>query len=76
MFYENIYVPLYREVRLNFKNYEEVAKNMGVTRQWIRQILKKLENGQSLNLKTLEKICDGLGYEIVVRKKEEKNTAK
>lgn len=72
MIKKNIFVPLNKEIRLNYSSNAEVAEKLGVTRQWVRKVMEKLETEQGLNIKTLEKLCDVLGYEIVIRKKKAK----
>lgn len=72
MIKKNIFAPLDKEIRLNYSSVAEVARKLNVTRQWMVKFLKSLENGKGFNIRTLEKVCDGLGYEIVVRKKKTK----
>lgn len=72
MIKKNIFIPLNKEIRLNYSSNVEVAQKMGVTRQWVRKVMEKLETEQGLNLKTLEKLCNVLGYEIIVKKKKSK----
>ena len=69
MIKRNIFTPLDREIRLNYQSVAEVARKLNVSRQWMVKFLKSLENEKGFNIKTLEKVCDGLGYEIVLRKR-------
>lgn len=69
MIKKNIFAPLDKEIRLNYSSLAEVAKKMNISRQWLFDIMYKLEHNETFNIATLQKLCDCLGYEIVVRKK-------
>ena len=71
MIKKNIFIPLDREIRLNYSGIAEVARQLGITRQSLKGTMTKLEKEVGLNIKTLENLCNILGYEIIVRKKEE-----
>lgn len=68
MIKKNIFTPLNREIRLNYSSVAEVARKLNVSRQWMIKFLKALEEGRGFNIKTLEKVCNGLGYEITLKK--------
>lgn len=66
---ENVFEILSKEIRLKYKSSSELAKEIGVSRQWIVIFMNKLKRGEGMTLSTLERVCDHLGYEITIRKK-------
>lgn len=68
----SIFKILNSYILLNYKSRSELAKKIGIRKQELSRILKKLESNKNITLKSLERLCDGLGYEIIVRKKKTK----
>lgn len=61
---------LRRERRLRDIRQDQLAKQLGIS----HVTLCSLEKGKRCaNLRTLQKICDALGYEITLTKKQEEN---
>lgn len=69
---EKIFNPLNTEVKLNYDSVADLAKKMGVSRQWVIIFLQNLKEGKGMNLKTLENFCGVLGYELIAVKKKAK----
>ena len=65
---KEVYDTIYKTIRLKYKSSSEFAREIGVSRQWIVIFLNKLKTGEGLTIKTLEKVCDGLRYEITIKK--------
>lgn len=61
---------LRRERRMRDISQEQLANQLGIS----NVTLCNIEKGkQCANFRTLQKICDALGYEIVLTKKQEEN---
>lgn len=73
MIKKNIFIPLDREIRLNYNSVAEVARKINVSRQRMINILNNLENEKGITLKTLTQVCEALGYEIILKKKKKAN---
>jgi DNA-binding XRE family transcriptional regulator len=65
-----LYEILRRERRLRDINQDQLAKQLGIS----HVTLCNIEKGKRCaNLRTIQKICDALGYEIVLTKKQDEN---
>lgn len=66
---KNFFEIIDKEIRLKFNSKAELARQIGTTRASINFILKKIESGQDIKFSTLKKICDAIGYKIILKKK-------
>lgn len=67
---KEIYKILDRERRLKFDSQAEAARKIGITKESFCTFMQNLKNNKGVTLKTLNKLLDGLGYEMIIRKKE------
>lgn len=66
---EEIYKKIYQESRIKFKTQGDFAESLGISRQNLNNILKKMEQGGNIYLETLENMCNILELEIVIQEK-------
>lgn len=65
-----LHEKLRRERRLRDISQDQLAKQLGISNVTLCNIEK---GNQCANLRTIKKICDALGYEIVLTKKQDEN---
>ena len=69
---KNIFNIIDKEIRLTYKSRAEVAEKMGMRKQEISRLLCRLENGKNIGFDKLLQLCDFLGYEVIIQKKNKK----
>lgn len=69
---KDIFKIIDKKIRLTYKSRAELANEMGIRKQEVSRILLKLEKGKNISFDKLKALCDFLGYEIVIQKKEAK----
>lgn len=66
---KEIYRILDKERRLKFDSQAEAARKIGITKQSFCVTMQNLKSNKGVTLRTLNKLLDGLGYEMIIRKK-------
>lgn len=66
---ESIYIVINNEIRKKYVTKAECARNMGITRQRLNQILSKLKNNNEISFNNVKKFLNFFGYEIKIIKK-------
>lgn len=66
---KDIYNFLDKEIRLNYKSRAEAARHIGITKELLNCFLTNLKDGKGITVKSLYKLCQGLGYDIKFIKK-------
>ena len=66
---KEIYEILDKERRLQFDSQAEAARKIGITKESFYTFMQNLKNDKGVTLKTLNKLLDGLGYEMIISKK-------
>lgn len=64
-----IYKIIEKEIRKKYKTKVECARDLGITRQRLNQILGKLKNNSEISFNNVKKILNFFGYEIVIKKR-------
>lgn len=57
------------EIKLNHGDRAKAARKIGMSKEMLHSVMNRLEVNGGISIKTLEKICNGLGYEIIIKKK-------
>ena len=63
------------EIKMRYGDRTKAAREIGMSKEMIHSILNRLETNGGITTKTLEKICDGIDCEVVIRKKKTKKKA-
>lgn len=67
----SVYEIINTEIRKNYNTKTEMAKAMNIRKQILNEILDRLKNNKGITFQRLEKILNFLGYEIIIKKKED-----
>lgn len=69
---KDIYDIFDKEIKKKFKSRARFALFLGTKRSVVQFYMDKLKDGTGIKMKSLLKLCDALGYEIVIKKKKAK----
>lgn len=72
MLSKQIFNFLDTEIKINHGDRTKAARKIGISKEMIHAVMNRLENDGGISTKTLEKICNGLECEIIIRKKRTK----
>lgn len=60
------------EVKVRYKDRTKAARHIGMSKEQFHITLNNLEEGKGITTTTLQRICDGIDCEIIIRKKKKK----
>ncbi len=60
------------EIKIRYGDRTKAARQIGMSKEMIHATMNRLEADGGITTKTLEKICDGIDCEIIIRKKKKK----
>lgn len=66
---KEIYLKIYMEMKKQEITGTELAEKLGVGRSAVSLVLNKLKNEKNINFENLEKICNVLNLEIIIKEK-------
>lgn len=69
MLSRKIFNFLDKEIKINHGDRAKAARKIGFSKEMMHATLNRLEANGGMTIKTLEKICDGLDCEVIIRKK-------
>lgn len=60
------------EIKIRYGDRAKAARKINMSKEQIHATLNNLEAGKGITTTTLEKICEGLDCEIIIRRKKKK----
>lgn len=67
---KQIHKVLSDEIEQNYKSKAEASRKVGLRRSTFHKFMKNMEKEKGITFLTVEKICNSLGYEIIIKKKD------
>lgn len=69
MLSKKLFIFLENEIKKKYGDRTKAARKIGMSKPMIHAVMNRLEAGDGISTKTLEKICNGLDCEILIKKK-------
>ena len=66
---DEIYNVIENEIQEKYKTKVEFAKEMGISKQRLHHILKKIKNNSEVSFRRVGNILEFLGYELDIKKR-------
>lgn len=76
MLSKKIFSFLDTEIKIRYGDRTKAARKINMSKEQIHATLNNLEAGKGITTTTLEKICEGLDCEIILRRKKKKKAKK